>query len=146
MVIDYKNFHILRTALLSHPRIGLLSLRMGGCFHSIQGEPQLKLLETEFGHNYKGTINRRIQIYLREYCVAGRGPLVINRDVLLRSNWKIDENLRPHSIDDVDLSLISIDMGLLNYTINVPYRSDVTWGATRSATRSYKEPVNISAE
>jgi glycosyltransferase involved in cell wall biosynthesis len=146
MVIDYENFHILRSALEFNPRIGLLSLRMGGCFNSLEGEPQLKLLELEFGHNYKGTVKRRTHIYLSEYCVAGRGPLVINRDVLLHTNWKIDENLRPHSIDDIDLSLISTEIDLLNYTLNLPFRSDVTWGSTRSSTRSYKEPVNISAE
>ncbi len=144
MVIDAQTFPILRDLLSRTLNIGVLSLRMGGCFHS--EDLNLELNEMNFGHNFKGRLRRKITINTYEYCVAGRGPLLFNRQILKSNNGQIDINLKPHSIDDVDMSLISLELGFKNYAVNLPYRSDITWGATRSKNRSFLEPVQIAAE
>jgi glycosyltransferase involved in cell wall biosynthesis len=144
MAIDVKSFSILRKIIYSDINLGVLSLRMGGCFHS--DNQDLKLNEMNFGHNFKGKITRRLKLNLYNYCVVGRGPLLFNREILNSNFGKIDENLKPHSIDDLDLSLISLELGFKNYSVNLPYRSDITWGATRTSNRSFLEPVQIAAD
>lgn len=144
MVLDTKSFSIVREILLSQANLGVLSFRMGGCFHSKNLDLQLN--EMNFGHNFKGRTPRRLKVNLHNYCVAGRGPILFNREILIPNLGKIDNNLKPHSIDDIDLSLISLEMGYQNFAVNVPYRSDITWGATRSKNRSFLEPVQIAAD
>ena len=144
MVMDAQTFPIVRDLLSQNLDVGVLSLRMGGCFRS--EDLALELNEMNFGHNFKGRLRRKITVNTYEYCVAGRGPLLFNRQILESNNGQIDINLKPHSIDDVDMSLISLELGFKNYAVNIPYRSDITWGATRSKNRSYLEPVQIAAE
>ena len=144
MVLDAQTFPLIRDLLSRNLDIGVLSLRMGGCFHS--EDLALELNEMNFGHNFKGRLRRKIPVSTYEYCVAGRGPLLFNLQILKSNNGQIDMNLKPHSIDDVDLSLISLELGFRNYAVNLPYRSDITWGATRSKNRSFVEPVQIAAE
>jgi glycosyltransferase involved in cell wall biosynthesis len=144
MVMDVHSFSIIRDLLSCNPEIGVLSLRMGGCFRP--EDLVLELVEMNFGHNFKGKLRRRITVSTYECCVAGRGPLLFNRKLLEPNNGQIDINLKPHSIDDVDLSLISLELGFKNYAVNLPYRSDITWGATRSPNRSFLEPVQIAAD
>ena len=144
MVLDVKTFPIVRKLLSGGLNLGVLSFRMGGCFHSEKSV--LSLDEMNFGHNFKGKTPRKLTVNLYDYCVAGRGPILFNSDILINNSGQIDVNLKPHSIDDIDLSLISIELGYKNYAVNVPYRSDITWGATRSKNRSYLEPVHIAAD
>jgi len=143
MVIDVKSFSVVRRILSSENNVGVLSFRMGGCFHF--GNLDLRLNEMNFGHNFKGGTPRNLKVNLYEYCVAGRGPILFNREILNPNFGEIDNNLKPHSIDDIDLSLISLGLGYQNYAVNLPYRSDITWGATRSQNRSFLEPVQIAA-
>jgi glycosyltransferase involved in cell wall biosynthesis len=144
MVMDAQTFPIVRDFLSGNREIGVLSLRMGGCFHS--DDQTLELNEMNFGHNFEGRLRRKITVNTYEYCVAGRGPLLFNREILKSNNGQIDNSLKPHSMDDVDMSLISLKLGYKNYAVNLPYRSDITWGATRNKNRSYLEPVQIAAE
>ena len=144
MVIDVKSFAIVRNILSSEINLGVLSFRMGGCFHS--DSLDLQLNEMNFGHNFKGKTTRNLKVALNNYCVAGRGPILFNREILTTNSGEIDNKLKPHSIDDIDLSLISLELGYQNYAVNVPYRSDITWGATRSKNRSFLEPVQIAAD
>jgi glycosyltransferase involved in cell wall biosynthesis len=146
MVIDSSTFHLVRQIIRSEPRLGVLSFRMGGCFVENGVTPQLEMNEMNFGHNFTGKTRRKLKITLYEFCVAGRGPILFNHKILVSSGGTIDQNLRPHSIDDIDLSLLAMKFGYKNFAVNLPYRSDVTWGASRSANRSVKEPVNLSAE
>jgi len=145
MILDPRTFPILRSRIDTTSRIGLISLRMGGCPMSDFENILISYKERNFGHNYKGAIRRNQKVILEECCIAGRGPIVISSELLIANDWAIDNNLKPHSMDDVDMSLLALEMNLRNYSINLPYRSDVTWGATRNPNRSYQDSVDISA-
>lgn len=144
MVIDVKSFAIVRNIVSRDLNLGVLSFRMGGCFHS--DSLDLQLNEMNFGHNFNGKTPRKLKVNIFDYCVAGRGPILFNREILIPNSGEIDNNLKPHSIDDIDLSLISLELGYQNYAVNMPYRSDITWGATRSKNKSFLEPVQIAAD
>ena len=145
MILDPRTFPIIRSLLDMASRIGLISLRMGGCPTSDAENISISYKERNFGHNYKGAIQRNQQVILEECCVAGRGPIIVSSELLIANAWTIDNNLKPHSMDDVDMSFLALEMNLRNYSINLPYRSDVTWGATRNPNRSYHDSVDISA-
>lgn len=145
MILDPKTFPILRSRLDTASRIGLISLRMGGCPTSDVENISISYKERNFGHNYKGAIQRNQKVILEECCIAGRGPIIISSELMIANAWTIDNNLKPHSMDDVDMSFLALEMNLKNYSINLPFRSDVTWGATRNPNRSYQDSVDISA-
>jgi glycosyltransferase involved in cell wall biosynthesis len=145
MILDPKTFPIVKSRIDTTSRIGLISLRMGGCPMVDADSISISYKERNFGHNYKGTIQRNQKVILEECCIAGRGPIIISSEMLIANAWTIDNNLKPHSMDDVDMSFLALEMNLRNYSINLPYRSDVTWGATRNPNRSYQDSVDISA-
>ena len=145
MILDPKTFPILRSRIDTTSRIGLISLRMGGCPTSDVENISISYKERNFGHNYKGAIQRNQKVILEECCIAGRGPIIISSELMIANAWTIDNNLKPHSMDDVDMSFLALELNLKNYSINLPFRSDVTWGATRNPNRSYQDSVDISA-
>ena len=141
MIVEKQNFLILREFLSSKTGFGLVSLRMGGCPSAESLD--FNLTEGLYGHN-GGLKLLGSKLSIKEVCVVVRGPLIFSKKLLDVISWQIDPKLAPHSYDDIDLSLISLENGMINYFVQAPFRSDVTWGTTRKENRSFTESVDIS--
>jgi glycosyltransferase involved in cell wall biosynthesis len=142
-IVNPRYFKVLTKNFPRH--FGLISLRGGGCAHFGASGTELTIREGFFSH--KPTRLWPVNLNaLDSVCIALRGPLVYSTDLLKSVRYQIPEILRPHSYDDVYMSLKSLEIGLLNYSAVVPFRSDLPWGSTRKKTRSDLSPVEVSAE